>query len=124
MKLFQTLFAASVLAVPSAVLAASSTSALSVHVPFAFVMSGQQFEPGDYRVEQSDSGVICVRGSGKAVMAISVPSSMTKPGAPSALQFESMEAHEHLVGVQVEGAELRLIPHDPLERKLTLTSSR
>lgn len=120
MKLFQTVIAASVLAVPSAVLAASSTSSLSVHVPFSFTMAGTDFEPGDYRVQQSDNGVICIQGSGKAAMAISVPASPTRAGAPSALQFSS----KHLVGVQVEGAELRLLPQESAERKVTLTSTR
>ena len=119
MKLFQTFMAASVLAAPSAVLAASSTSTLSVHVPFSFTMAGQDFEPGDYRVQQSDNGVICIQGSGKAAMAISVPGNPTKAGASSALQFSS----KHLIGVQVEGAELRLLPQEQPERKVTLTST-
>lgn len=120
MKLFKTFLAASALAVPSAVLAASPTSTLSVHVPFSFTMAGQDFEPGDYRVQQSDNGVICIQGSGKAAMAISVPGSPAKSGAPSALQFNS----GHLVGIQIEGAEIRLLPQDQPETKVTLTSTR
>ena len=124
MKLFATLLAASALAVPSSVLAASPANTLSVHVPFAFVMAGQQFDAGDYRVHQSDNGVICVQGEGKAAMAISVPSSTAKPGAPSSLQFSKDDEQEHLVGVQWEGAEIRMISKHSPERRLTLTSAR
>ena len=124
MKLFQTLIAAGVLAVPGTVLAAPSTSTLSVHVPFAFTLAGQEFTAGDYQVRQDDNGVICVQGSRKAAMVITVPGTPTRPGAASALQFETREAHEQLVGVQVEGAELRLIPSGQSERKMALTSAQ
>ncbi len=124
MKLFKTFAAATAFAVPSSLLAASPTNTLSAHVPFAFVMAGQQFEAGDYQVHQSGSGVIRVQGQGKAAMAISVPSSAPKAGAPSALQFTKEEAQARLIGVQMEGAELRILGHAQPGRMETLTSSR
>ena len=124
MKLFETLLAASALALPSSVSAASTANTLSVHVPFAFVMAGQQFEAGDYQVHQSDNGVICVQGSGKAAMAISVPVSTAQPGAPSSLRFSRDAEQEHLVGVQLEGAEVRMVPDRESERTAKLTSGR
>ena len=124
MKLFKMFIAASALALPCSVLAASPTSILSAHVPFAFVMAGQQFEAGDYQIQQSGNGIIRVQGRGKAAMAISVPSSAPKAGAPSALQFTKEEAQERLISVRMEGAELRILGHAQPERSTTLTSSR
>jgi hypothetical protein len=127
MKLFRTICACGVLALSSLASAASSGQALQVHVPFAFVMAGQEFNPGDYRVQQTDTGIVFVQGNGKAAMALSSPSSLGKPGAPSSLQFASdqQKQKEYLVGVHVEGEPRRTLPV-PFEesRKLTFTSSR
>ena len=110
MNLLKTLMAASVLAAPSSLLAASSTSMLAVHVPFSFTAAGQNFEPGDYRVGQADRGIICIHGIGKGVLRVAVQNTATRPGAPSALQFtKDSSSVERLVGIQVEGADLRLM---------------
>lgn len=120
MKLFKTVLSAGVLAAPITVLAASPTSTLSVHVPFSFVMAGEEFEPGDYRVQQTDNGVICVQGGGKSVMAISVPASVPATDAPSVLRFAS----GHLIGVQTQGVSFRLLPQEQPERNITITPTR
>jgi hypothetical protein len=114
-----------VLALPSLVSAASSGQALQVHVPFAFVMAGQEFNPGDYRVQQNDNGIVFVQGNGKTAMALSSPCNLGKPGAPSSLQFTSDQQREYLVGVHVEGEPSRALPVRFEEsRKLTFTSTR
>ena len=98
---------------------------MQVHVPFSFVMAGQEFNPGDYRVQQNDDGIVLVQGNGKAAMALSLPYNLGKPGAPSSLQFTSNQQHEYLVGVHVEGEPSRAIPVRFEEsRKLTFTSAR
>jgi hypothetical protein len=124
MNLFKTICACGVLALPPLV-SASSSQALQVHVPFAFVVAGQEFNPGDYRVQQQDNGIVFVQGNGKAAMALSSPCNLGKPGAPSSLQFTSDQQREYLVGVHVEGEPSRAIPVRFDEgRKLTLTSAR
>jgi len=41
---------------------ASSSQALQVHVPFSFMLAGEEFAPGNYRVQQNDNGLIfCAR---------------------------------------------------------------
>ena len=123
MKLLSTIFALSGLALPSLALA-SSNQVLQVHVPFSFVLAGQEFTPGDYRVQQNDSGIIFVQGNGKAAAALSSPCTLGKPGAPSSLQFTGDQQREYLVGVHVEGEPSRAIPvHFEEGRKLTFTSA-
>jgi regulator of RNase E activity RraA len=73
MKLFRTIFALSGFVLPSIVSASSSSQILQVHVPFSFVMAGQEFNPGDYRVQQNDNGIVFIQGNGKAAMALSAP---------------------------------------------------
>jgi hypothetical protein len=125
MKLFRTICACGVLALPSLVSASSSSQALQVHVPFAFVMAGQEFNPGDYRVQQNGNGIVFVQGNGKAAMALSSPCGLGKPGAPSSLQFTSDQQKEYLVGVHVEGEPSRALPVRFEEsRKLAFTSTR
>ncbi len=124
MKLFRTIYAFGVLAIPSLVAAASSSQILQVHVPFSFVMAGQEFNPGDYRIQQSDNGIVLVQGNGKAAMALSAPCSFGKTGSPSSLQFNGNQEHEYLVGFHIEGEPSRAIPVRSEEsRKLTFTST-
>ena len=124
MKSFKTIYALGVLALPSLVSASSSSQTLQVHVPFSFMMAGQEFNPGDYRVQQNDNGIVFVRGNGKAAMALSSPCSLGKPGAPSSLQFTGDQQREYLVGVHVEGEPSRAIPVRFEEgRRLTFTSA-
>ena len=125
MKLFKTIYTFGVLAIPSALSAASPSQSLQVHVPFSFVMAGQEFNPGNYRVQQNDNGIVFVQGNGKAAMALSTPGSFGKPGAPSSLQFTSDQEREYLTGIHVEGEPSRAIPARlEASRKLTFTSTR
>jgi hypothetical protein len=125
MKLFRTICTLGGLALPSLALAASSSQALQVHVPFSFMLAGEEFAPGDYRIQEAGNGLIFVQGSGKAVMALSVPCGLGKLGTPSSLQFTSNQQREYLVGVNVEGEPSRAIPvHFDEVRKVTFTSSR
>ena len=123
MKLINQVLLTSALALPSLVSAASSTQTLQVHVPFSFMVGAQQFAAGDYRIQQTDNGVIFVQGEGKAVAALSNPAEF-KPGTTSSLRFTSADQH-YLTGVQVQGESSRSIPVPPEDqRKLTLTSTR
>ena len=125
MKLLRAICALSGLTLPSLALAASSGQALQVHVPFSFVLAGEEFAPGDYRVQQTDDGLIFVQGHGKAAMALSVPCSLGKPGTPSSLEFTSNQQREYLVGVNVKGEPSRAIPvHFDEMHKVTFASAR
>ena len=118
MKLINQVLLTSALALPSLVSAASSTQTLQVHVPFSIM-----FAAGDYRIQQTDNGVIIVQGEGKAVAALSNPAEF-KPGTTSSLRFTSADQH-YLTGVQVQGESSRSIPvPSEDQRKLSLTSTR
>lgn len=118
MKLFHTLGALGVLAFAALSPAATIADSMRVHVPFAFVVAGQEFAPGDYTVRQSDTGIVSVQGDGKSAMTLSYPAqaAATSPG----LRFARSEQKRYLVGIQGE-ALARSIPV-PLaaQRKLTL----
>jgi hypothetical protein len=123
MKLFQALFVVGCAAVPVLPCAGSPYDSIYVHVPFAFVAAGQSFSAGDYRVQQSDSGLILIQGNGKAAATITVPGTLAKPGAATALQFSSDGEREHLVAVQVEGEATRtLVSHRADTRKVVLSA--
>ena len=127
MKLFKIIcsLSLSALALPVLVSAASSSQTLQVHVPFSFTMAGEEFAPGDYRVQQNDNGIMSVQGNGKAAMALTSPSRSGKPGTPASLQFTGDQQHEYLVGIHVEGVPDRALPvHFEEGRKLAFTSSR
>jgi hypothetical protein len=126
MKLFKTFGMTGVLALAGLTLsslaqAGTVTDSMRVHVPFAFVVAGQQFAAGDYTVQQTDSGIVWVRGGGKAALTLSFPAA-TVPGRAPGLRFAKSEEKAYLVGVQ--GQELgRSIPmHTYEQRKLTITS--
>lgn len=125
MKLFRTICALGGLALPSIAMAASSSQALQVHVPFSFMLAGEEFAPGDYRIQQANNGLIFIQGNGKAAITLSMPCSPGKLGTPSSLQFTSDQQREYLTGVNVDGEPSRAIPvHFDEVRKVTLTSSR
>ncbi len=123
MKFFQTVGTVLALGLPSILSAASTGQTLLVHVPFAFVMAGKEFAPGDYRVEQSDNGIILLQGGGQAAVTLSIPASLGKPGATPGLQFTSSEAREYLVGVKGEVDRVIPLPSEA-GRKLTISQSR
>src|ERR1700728_480200 len=101
MKLFNTLGAIGLLAFAAASPAATIADSMRVHVPFAFVVAGQQFAAGDYTVCQSDSGIVTVQGAGKAAMTLSYPAEAVRGDAPG-LRFTGSEQKRYLVGVQGE----------------------
>jgi hypothetical protein len=99
MKLFQTFGV--LLAVAFAV-SAETRDTLRVHVPFTFVVAGQEFSPGDYVVNETDSGVVSVQGGGKAAMVLTYPS-VTNYGV-AGLRFTKSGEKLYLVGVQSQTA--------------------
>ena len=121
MKLFKMFGTVLALGLPTFLWAASTGQTLLVHVPFAFMLAGQQFAPGEYRVQESDNGIVLVQGNGKAAATLSIPTGATKPGAAPGLRFVSSEEKEYLVGIQGEAARTLTIPPQ-LDRKLILSS--
>lgn len=122
MKMFKLMSVAGALALSSLAQAGSTAQSLHVNVPFRFVVAGQEFAAGEYDVQQSDSGIILVRGTGKSALTISYPGAAAKPGTPSSLRFQGNQAREYLVGVHVDGETDRSIPmHRSQERKVTLS---
>ncbi|HTU43606.1 MAG TPA: hypothetical protein VMF91_00990 [Bryobacteraceae bacterium] len=119
MKRYNTLGAIGMLAFAAASHAAIADS-MRVHVPFAFVVAGQEFAPGDYTVRQSDSGIVCVLGAGKAAMTISYPAESMAGDAPG-LRFTKSEQKAYLVGIQGEALARAIPVHTSGQRKLTLT---
>lgn len=80
--------------------AAEAHDTLRAHVPFAFVVAGQEFAAGDYTVHESDSGIVWLQGSGKAAIVLSYPAVPTAPGSAAGLLFTKSGQKEYLVGVQ------------------------
>jgi hypothetical protein len=125
MKFLRKLCALGALALPSIVSAASPNQTLHVHVPFAFIVAGQEFAAGDYQVVQADNGVVLVQGNGKAAAAISTPSGLLRPGAPSGLRFSPSGQRQYLVGVQIQGESSRSIPtHGESLKKLAVAAQQ
>jgi hypothetical protein len=123
LRTFKTIALASALGIAGAALPASASQVLHVKVPFPFVLAGQEFSAGQYKVDQSDSGLIIVQGEGRAVAVLSLPSDAAKRPDTSALHFLTSESREYLVGVQVEGEGVRAIPRiASQERRLTVAS--
>ena len=120
---FKTIVLASALGIAGAALPASASQVLRVKVPFSFVLAGQEFSAGQYRVDQSDNGLIIVQGEGRAVAVLSVPADLSKPSDTSSLHFTTSDSREYLVGVQVMGEGTRAIPRTGYqERKLAVAS--
>ncbi len=103
--------------------AASSGDSMRVHVPFSFVVAGQQFAPGDYVVEQSDNGIVLVQGAGKGAMVMSTPASSSANGG-SSLRFTNSGQQLNLVTVQHDGVQPRAIPVRAVEQRTVTLSSR
>jgi hypothetical protein len=116
-----TMCVVSALAFSTLASAAMSGESLRVHVPFSFVVGGQEFTAGEYQVVQSDSGIILVQGEGKAAMAMSIPAGLPKPGSSPNLRFTSSDQKEYLVGVEGETASRAIPLHVYEQRKLTAT---
>lgn len=120
MKMFKMIGAVGAIALCAG--ASATAASLKAHVPFSFVVAGQNFSAGDYNVQENNNGMILVRGTGHGAMVLSVPSEAVKPGAPASLRFTRSQDREYLVGVKVEGEVGRSIPlRSSEERKLTLS---
>ena len=121
-KTFKAIALASVLGIAGAALPASASEVLRVKVPFPFVLAGQEFSAGQYRVDQSDSGLIIVQGEGRAVAVLSIPADLPKRPDTSSLHFTTSDSREY-GGCTIEGEGVRAIPRNGFqERKLTVAS--
>jgi len=101
--------------------ASSSGDPIRVNVPFAFVVAGKVLPAGQYTVQETDSGLILVRGEGTAAMTISLPGNLVKAGTMPALHFTANSGHEYLVEVNDETSS-RSVPVRALEsRSLTMS---
>jgi hypothetical protein len=121
-NLFKALTLTGVLACSGAAFSASASQLLRVNVPFSFVLAGQQFAAGEYKVEQTTNGVIIVQGAGQAAAVLSIPAEL-RAHSTTGLTFTTSQSREYLVGVQVEGESNRAIPvHFDQTRKLTVAS--
>ncbi|MBV9759188.1 MAG: hypothetical protein JO340_01375 [Acidobacteriaceae bacterium] len=120
MKLFHTLGAIGLLAFAAVSPAAVIADSMRVHVPFAFVLAGQDFAPGDYVVQETDSGIVTVQGSGKAALALSFPLA-SAPGIAPGLRFARSDRKAYLVGIQRDEMS-RAIPYRaPVQHRLTIS---
>jgi hypothetical protein len=123
LRTFKTIAFASALAITGAALPASGGQVLRVKVPFPFVLGGQEFSAGQYRVDQSDNGLIIVQGEGRAVAVLSTPGDFARRPDTSSIHFARSDSREYLVGVQVEGEGVRTIQRSgSQERRLTVAS--
>jgi len=109
-KTFKTITVASAWGILGAALPAPASEALRVIIPFPFILAGQEFSAGKYRVNQLDSGLIIVQGEGRAAAVLSIPSNLGKQPDTSSLHFKTSDSREYLVGVQVQGEGARSIP--------------
>ena len=122
MKMLKTFGLLTVLTCGGMLGAAENSYYLRVNVPFAFVVAGQQFGPGEYDVKETATGIITVQGVGKAAAVISTPVD-SKQGETSSLRFTNSEGNAYLAGVSVEGEGTRAVPvHLVHERKVTVGS--
>jgi len=101
-------------------LTASAAEHLRVNVPFTFELAGLEFQPGQYTLDESDSGVLTVQGEGRGAMVVTIPAEVTKTSAAATLRFVADGKEHHLVGFQVEGETSRAVP-SPVYREHRLT---
>ena len=62
-------------------LSASAAERLRVNVPFSFVMAGLEFQPGQYTVDESNTGVLTVQGEGHGAAVLTIPAELSKASA-------------------------------------------
>jgi hypothetical protein len=99
MKLFKKLMAIGVFTLPACLMATEPVHYLRAHIPFSFIIAGHTFAPGDYIIQESDTGVVTVEGRGAAVFAISAPSRLVNTAGNPELIFANKQQHKYLVGV-------------------------
>jgi hypothetical protein len=110
MKMFKTAATVSVFAFAGLANASSNTSFLRVNVPFGFVVGGQDLQPGEYTLYETDGGVLTVQGEGKTIAVITTPGKGGEEVKKTSLRFTNAANHEYLVGVGVEGEGSRSVP--------------
>lgn len=123
----KTLKTFSIFALALAALATSAfanDSSMRIKVPFAFVVAGQQFAPGEYVITQNDMGVILVQGAGKGAMVISSPAAATASNHSSSLRFTNASDRLNLTTVEEGGTAARSIPVRAVEQRTLTMSSR
>lgn len=120
MKLFHFLAAVGSLAFAAISPAAVLADSMRVHIPFPFVVAGQDFAPGDYVVHQSGSGVVTVQGAGKGALALSFPAA-SEPGLAPGLRFTRSDRKAYLVGIQGDQFSRSIPYRAPVARKLTFS---
>jgi hypothetical protein len=121
MKLFKSFVFCGMLTLGSLAHAATSLETLHARVPFAFMLAGREFSPGDYEIQENSDGTIFVSGNGKAAAALSYLSGLHELGAAPRLTFTTDGAKAYLMSVEGEEV-IRSIPvrmHE--ERRLTLS---
>jgi hypothetical protein len=100
---------------------AGIVDSLRVNVPFSFVVAGKMFPAGQYTVQETDSGVILVRGVGTAAVVLSIPHSPAKLDNFPALRFTASNGQGYLIAVDGQNSS-RMIPL-PATGTRTLTLS-
>lgn len=124
MKISKMIGVAGALALSALPSVASAADSMRVNVPFAFVVAGQQFAPGEYVITESGSGVILVQGAGKGAMVLSAPSAPPTAKGSSGLRFTNTAQQFHLTSVEQQGLETRSIPVHVMDQRTLTMSSR
>jgi hypothetical protein len=122
MKLFK-LGAIGLLAFAAASSAATIADSMRIHVPFTFVIAGQEFAPGYYTVSESDMGIVTVQGGSKGAMALSVPAEYDLAKAPG-LRFTVSEQKRYLVGIQGLALARAIPAHTSGQRRVVFTGNK
>jgi hypothetical protein len=121
-NIFKTVTIASALMISGAAFSASAGERLRVNVPFSFTVGNTQFAAGDYRIEQSDNGILTVQGAKSSAMVLTTPSDVAKLGT-TGLYFTNSNSHAYLTSVRVEGSPARSLPGNTTV-KLTMASAK
>jgi hypothetical protein len=80
--------------------AADVADLVQVNIPFSFVLAGKAFPAGQYRIKETDAGLLLVQGEGGAGIALTVPAEKLKAAQGPALTFTANNGREYLVRVQ------------------------
>ena len=124
MKVLHKIAVVSALALGTLPSIASAADYMRVNVPFAFVVAGKQFAPGEYVISQSDAGVILVQGGGNGAAVISTPASASVLSGGSSLHFTNSQEQLHHTSVSQQGGETRSIPVRAVDQRTVTISSR
>jgi hypothetical protein len=101
--------------------ASGITESIHVDVPFSFVVAGKVFPAGQYLVQESDGGIILIRGEGAAAIVLSIPSGFAKADKLPALHFTTNNGQEYLVAIDGQNSSRAIPVHASETRTLTLS---